>query len=277
MQNVGLAAGSLVMVDAFLVEAWPTAAVSSKNIRISPSIAKIITKTAGQQALVSPWTSPLKSPKRLVISCEGVNEEEEDLIRVAFGRLPGYQVATEYTFYVGTRLEMVSVKLQSTDPAEAYLGPCAKDTGIVFERRAQEALTKSDPIIGGLEKEMQRIIDAINLSLEYSEVLTKYQVKAPRGILLYGPPGTGKTLLARAAGAKMQTRMISIDGADLLGRYYGESEVKLSKIFAEAELAGPAILFIDELDALCPRRDSASTGSRILATLLTLMDGVSRY
>ena len=277
MQTAGLAAGSLVTVDTFLVEAWPTAVIPSKNIRVSQAVAKIVAKTAGQKVIVSPWTGPLKSPKRLTIACEGVSEEDEDLIRAAFSQLPGYQVATEYNFYIGTRLEMVSVKLQSADPAEAHLGSCTRDTGIVFEEKVQqETFTNSDPIIGGLEKEMQRIIDSINLSLEHSEILTKYRVKAPRGILLYGPPGTGKTLLARAVAAKMQTKMISVDGADLLGRYYGESEAKLSKIFAEAELAGPAIVFIDELDAVCPRRDSDSTlaNSRILATLLTLMDGV---
>jgi len=101
-------------------------------------------------------------------------------------------------------------------------------------------------------------------------------LKLPKGILLYGPPGTGKTLIARAVGVETKSHVICINGPEIISKYYGETETKLRNIFNEAIEKAPSIIFIDEIDALCPKRDESENEveKRIVATLLTLMDGI---
>ncbi len=129
--------------------------------------------------------------------------------------------------------------------------------------------------IGGLGKELQRIREMIELPLKYPAVFDRLGVEPPKGILLYGPPGTGKTLIARAVASEANAAFFVINGAEIMNKLYGESESRLRSIFQEAQKHAPSIIFIDEIDALAPRR--AETGSeaerRVVGQLLTLMDG----
>lgn len=129
--------------------------------------------------------------------------------------------------------------------------------------------------IGGLGKELQRIREMIELPLKYPAVFDRLGVEPPKGILLYGPPGTGKTLIARAVASEANAAFFVINGAEIMNKLYGESESRLRSIFQEAQKHAPSIIFIDEIDALAPRR--AESGSeaerRIVGQLLTLMDG----
>ncbi|KAJ1921375.1 AAA+-type ATPase [Mycoemilia scoparia] len=101
-------------------------------------------------------------------------------------------------------------------------------------------------------------------------------MKPPKGVLLYGPPGTGKTLIARAVASETGAHSIVVNGAEIMSKFYGETESRIRNIFEEAAAKAPSIIFIDEIDALCPKRDSAGSEveKRVVATLLTLMDGV---
>ncbi|HEX4714503.1 MAG TPA: AAA family ATPase, partial [Ktedonobacteraceae bacterium] len=129
--------------------------------------------------------------------------------------------------------------------------------------------------IGGLGKEMQRIREMIELPLKYPAVFDRLGIEPPKGILLYGPPGTGKTLIARAVASEAKAAFFVINGPEIMNKLYGESESRLRGIFQEAQKHAPSIIFIDELDALAPKR--AESGSeaerRIVGQLLTLMDG----
>ena len=129
--------------------------------------------------------------------------------------------------------------------------------------------------IGGLGKELQRIREMIELPLKYPAVFDRLGIEPPKGILLYGPPGTGKTLIARAVASESNAAFFVINGPEIMNKLYGESESRLRGIFQEAQKHAPSIIFIDELDALAPRR--AESGSeaerRIVGQLLTLMDG----
>ena len=129
--------------------------------------------------------------------------------------------------------------------------------------------------IGGLGKELQRIREMIELPLKYPAVFDRLGVEPPKGILLYGPPGTGKTLIARAVASEANAAFFVINGAEIMNKLYGESESRLRSIFQEAQKHAPSIIFIDEIDALAPRR--AESGSeaerRVVGQLLTLMDG----
>lgn len=105
-------------------------------------------------------------------------------------------------------------------------------------------------------------------------------LKPPRGILLHGPPGTGKTHLARAVAASTQSSSLAISGPSLASAYHGETEAKLRDLFREAREKSPCIVIIDEVDALCPRREDGAGGEvekRVVATLLTEMDGVGEH
>ncbi len=129
--------------------------------------------------------------------------------------------------------------------------------------------------IGGLGKELQRIREMIELPLKYPAVFDRLGIEPPKGILLYGPPGTGKTLIARAVASEAKAAFFVINGPEIMNKLYGESESRLRNIFQEAQRHAPSIIFIDELDALAPRRaeSGGEAERRVVGQLLTLMDG----
>ena len=135
---------------------------------------------------------------------------------------------------------------------------------------------KYDQAIGGLGERMERIRELVELPLQKPEVFERLGVKAPTGVLLHGPPGCGKTLIARNLAKVTGVRFFSISGPEIINKYYGESEARLRKLFDQAQRESPAILFIDEIDALAPKRDQSfgDLEKRAVAQLLTLMDGL---
>ncbi|KAM6440253.1 ATPase family gene 2 protein homolog A isoform 2-T2 [Liasis olivaceus] len=130
--------------------------------------------------------------------------------------------------------------------------------------------------IGGLNNQLKTVREMIELPLKQPDLFRKYGIPPPRGVLLYGPPGTGKTLLAKAIANEVEAHFSTINGPEIISKFYGESEAKLRQIFSEATLRRPSIIFIDEIDALCPKREEAQNEveKRIVASLLTLMDGI---
>uniref|UniRef100_A0A4W3HT91 AFG2 AAA ATPase homolog A n=1 Tax=Callorhinchus milii TaxID=7868 RepID=A0A4W3HT91_CALMI len=142
-------------------------------------------------------------------------------------------------------------------------------------REEAEARVTYDAI-GGLAAQLRAIRETIELPLKQPELFRSYGIAPPRGVLLYGPPGTGKTLIARAVASEVGAHVSVINGPEVMSKYYGESEARLRQIFEEATRRQPSIIFIDELDALCPRREGAQSEveKRVVASLLTLMDGI---
>jgi transitional endoplasmic reticulum ATPase len=129
--------------------------------------------------------------------------------------------------------------------------------------------------IGGLERELERVREMVELPLKHSRIFERLGILAPKGVLLYGPPGTGKTLLARAVAAESRVHFIHLNGPEIMRKFYGESEAKLREVFEEAARHAPAILFIDEIDAVAPKRTEVvgEVEKRVVAQLLSLMDG----
>jgi transitional endoplasmic reticulum ATPase len=129
--------------------------------------------------------------------------------------------------------------------------------------------------IGGLEREVARVREIVELPLKHSRIFERLGILAPKGVLLYGPPGTGKTLLARAVAAESRVHFIHLNGPEIMRKFYGESEAKLREVFEEAARHAPAILFIDEIDAVAPKRTEVvgDVEKRVVAQLLSLMDG----
>ncbi|KAM5159767.1 ATPase family gene 2 protein homolog A isoform 4-T4 [Callospermophilus lateralis] len=169
-------------------------------------------------------------------------------------------------------------------------GKCNTDTFYFISSTTRISLTKSctnskeqdNPfkvtydMIGGLSSQLKAIREIIELPLKQPELFKSYGIPAPRGVLLYGPPGTGKTMIARAIANEVGAYVSVINGPEIISKFYGETEAKLRHIFAEATLRHPSIIFIDELDALCPKREGAQNEveKRVVASLLTLMDGI---
>ncbi|MGQ4834591.1 MAG: CDC48 family AAA ATPase [Candidatus Asgardarchaeia archaeon] len=144
----------------------------------------------------------------------------------------------------------------------------------IAEAAGIPAITYED--IGGLHDAIQRIREMVELPLKHPELFKRLGITPPKGVLLYGPPGCGKTLLARAVANESEAHFIAINGPEIMSKFYGESEKRLRQVFEEAEKNAPSIIFIDELDAIAPKR-SEVTGEverRVVAQLLALMDGL---
>ncbi len=131
--------------------------------------------------------------------------------------------------------------------------------------------------IGGLHEEIQRIREMVELPLRHPELFQRLGIDPPKGVLLHGPPGCGKTLLARAVANESEANFFSINGPEIMSKFYGESEARLREIFQQAQQNAPSIIFIDEIDAIAPKREEV-TGEverRVVAQLLALMDGLA--
>ncbi len=181
----------------------------------------------------------------------------------------------EVPSYYGTIMFIVS----SVTPGQAaYVGERTEVQ--VIEEPIKEAEVSTARIswedIGDLEEAKKKVREMIELPLRHPEIFKHLGVEPPRGVLLSGPPGTGKTLLAKAVASEANAYFTSINGPEIMSKYYGESERKIREIFEEAKKNAPAIVFIDEIDAIAPKREEVKgeVETRVVAQLLTMMDGL---
>ncbi|MEW6748544.1 MAG: CDC48 family AAA ATPase [Candidatus Micrarchaeota archaeon] len=130
--------------------------------------------------------------------------------------------------------------------------------------------------VGGLKDTIQKVREMIELPLRHPEIFERLGIDPPKGILLYGAPGTGKTLLAKAVANESDANFFYVGGPEIISKYVGESEERLRKLFAEAQESAPSIIFIDEIDAIAPKREEVTgeVEKRMVSQLLTIMDGL---
>jgi len=184
------------------------------------------------------------------------------------------------SFLVRGGMRSVEFKVVETDPADYCI--VAPDTEIFCEGQpiAREDEEKLDDVgyddVGGVRKQMAQIRELVELPLRHPSLFKTIGVKPPKGILLYGPPGSGKTLIARAVANETGAFFFLINGPEIMSKLAGESESNLRKAFEEAEKNSPAIVFIDEIDSIAPKREKTQgeVERRIVSQLLTLMDGL---
>ncbi|KAI9313985.1 putative CDC48-microsomal protein of CDC48/PAS1/SEC18 family of ATPase [Dichotomocladium elegans] len=185
------------------------------------------------------------------------------------------------TFLVRGGMRAVEFKVVETDPADYCI--VAQDTVIHCEgdpiKREDEEQSLNEvgyDDIGGCRKQMAQIRELVELPLRHPQLFKSIGIKPPRGILMFGPPGTGKTLIARAVANETGAFFFLINGPEIMSKMAGESESNLRKAFEEAEKNSPAIIFIDEIDAIAPKREKTNgeVERRVVSQLLTLMDGM---
>ena len=163
---------------------------------------------------------------------------------------------------------------------EAEAGVCTPYTDVRIQEQTRPPVVTLHTVkyedVGGLEEELGRIREMVELPLKYPQLFARLRIEPPKGVLLYGPPGTGKTTIARAVASEVKAHFIRVNGPEIIHKFYGESEAKLREIFEEAQRKAPSIIFIDEIDAVAPRRDQVTgeVEKRVVAQLLALMDGL---
>jgi len=182
------------------------------------------------------------------------------------------------------RWKVLEVEPEAANPIEAARGTVSAETLVFTEGDPlddKEDTTGDDPVIGyedigGLDKQMSTLRELVDLPLMHPVVFDEIGVRPPRGVLLVGPPGSGKTMMAQAVKSETGVHFQTINGPEVMSKRSGESEAGLRKVFEDAEANSPAIIFIDEIDAVAPKREKAQgeMERRIVSQLLTLMDGI---
>lgn len=174
------------------------------------------------------------------------------------------------------QIKFVVVNLSPNQPVKV-----TENTEVVLNPKAVEISDEKIPEInyediGGLGEEIKKIREMVELPLKHPEIFEKLGIEPPKGVLLHGPPGTGKTLLAKAVANESEANFILLNGPEIMSKYYGESEKKIRDIFEEAEKTAPAIVFIDEIDAIASKREETvgEVERRVVSQILTMMDGL---
>ncbi|WP_247009307.1 CDC48 family AAA ATPase [Halorientalis litorea] len=182
--------------------------------------------------------------------------------------------------------QQIPLKVANTEPSGTVV--VTDSTDIEVSEQPAKQITGSAPgegsetpnvtyeDIGGLDDELEQVREMIELPMRHPELFQQLGIEPPKGVLLHGPPGTGKTLMAKAVANEIDAYFTDISGPEIMSKYYGESEEQLREVFEEAEENAPAIVFIDEIDSIAPKRGETSgdVERRVVAQLLSLMDGL---
>jgi transitional endoplasmic reticulum ATPase len=203
-------------------------------------------------------------------------------------------VDKEFTDFVKNRLkglpfcqgDEISVMILG-NPMDFKIGKIAPKGIVTIDKTTEFSISAEQPVdkkarvtydeVGGLKNEIKVMREIVELPLRHPEIFSRLGIEPHSGVLLYGPPGCGKTLIAKVLASESEANMFSINGPEIMNKYYGETEAKLREIFKEAKDNSPSIIFIDEIDAIAPKREEAygDVEKRVVAQLLALMDGLT--
>ena len=254
-------------------------------IRVDGSIRKNAGVSLGDRVTVSKVDA--KVCTKLVLSPVMANKQKvkfgpgiEGFARRGLNKRP--VVAGDRIFIPGMTLFAEALPFAVLQTTPKGIVQVNSDTDIVIKDEAiddedvgqSQGITYED--IGGIGSQLLKVREMIELPLKHPELFRRLGIDPPKGVLLHGPPGTGKTMIAKAVATETNAHFTSINGPEIISKYYGESEKQLREIFDEAANNAPAIVFVDEIDSICPKREDVSgeVERRVVAQMLTLMDGM---
>ncbi len=298
-EELGLEGGDFIRIEGnsgtAIARVWPGYPEDQGTgiIRIDGQIRQqanvgIDDKVEVEKADVKPAESvTVALPQRL-----GIRGNIDSLIRRELGGkavTSGQTVQLPLGFgFMASGNQAIPLKIASTEPSGTVV--ISDSTEVQISQKPAEEIRESGAAaggtgegpdvtyedIGGLDRELEQVREMIELPMRHPELFKRLGIEPPKGVLLHGPPGTGKTLIAKAVANEIDADFHTISGPEIMSKYYGESEEQLREVFEEAEENAPAIIFIDELDSIAPKRGEAGgdVERRVVAQMLSLMDGL---
>jgi transitional endoplasmic reticulum ATPase len=203
-----------------------------------------------------------------------VDKEFTDFVKNRLKGLPFCQGDEISIMILGNPMDF---KISKTSPKSIVTIDRTTEFSISTDKAVDKKVRVTYEEVGGLKNEIKVMREIVELPLRHPEIFIRLGIEPHSGILLYGPPGCGKTLIAKVLASESEANMFSINGPEIMNKYYGETEAKLREIFKEAKDNSPSIIFIDEIDAIAPKREEAygDVEKRVVAQLLALMDGLT--
>jgi len=283
MRSIGISTGEIVEIvgkRTTAAVAWPAYPEDLKRniIRVDGVIRRnagvsLTDKVIVRKAKVEKATHVIFAPAELNIS---LDFGFESFVK---RKLLGYPLTEKDTVMIPVLGRANPFVVTSCKPSGIVL--VTDDTKLEVSEKPVDMVGSSKPTlsyedIGGLTEVIQKLREMVELPLQHPELFEKLGIDPPKGVLLHGPPGVGKTLIAKAVANETNAHFITINGPEIMSKYYGESEQRLRSIFREAEEKAPSIIFIDEIDAIAPKREE-TTGEverRVVAQMLASMDGI---
>ncbi|MCS7364415.1 MAG: CDC48 family AAA ATPase [archaeon GB-1867-035] len=281
MRKLGVNPGDIVEIEGKRKTAaivWPAYPEDQdmRIIRMDGLIRKNAGVSIGEKVIVRKARAKAASIVKLAPSSFSITVDSA-FVNFVKKRLYDYPLTQGDTILIPVLGQAIPFTIVLTRPAGIVL--VTEDTHvIILEKPAEEIrvprVTYED--IGGLHEAIQKIREMVELPLKHPELFKRLGIDPPKGVLLYGPPGCGKTLLAKAVANETDAHFISINGPEIMSKFYGESEQRLREVFEEAKQHAPSIIFIDEIDAIAPKREEVTgeVEKRVVAQLLALMDGL---
>lgn len=281
MRKLGIETGDYVEVvgpkGSSVVQAMFAYDVSPNEIRIDGYVRNTVGVSIGDEvtikkAQITPASKITLAPTQPIRFDQSFVEYVKDQLQ----NKPFIKGETLVVPFFGNAVEFVVVNtapsnsIYVTDKTELVI----KEEPVKETQGAYPKVTWED--IGDMEDVKEKLREIVELPMKHPEIFRHLGIEPPKGVLLYGPPGVGKTLLARALASEIGAYFVSINGPEIMSKFYGESEQRLREIFKEAEDNSPSIVFIDEIDAIAPKREEVTgeVEKRVVAQLLTLMDGI---
>jgi len=283
MRELGVEAGDVVEIlgkRSTVAVVWPSYPEDEGKgiIRMDGVIRKNAGVSIGDKVVVRKAEAKEALMVKLAVATQSYTiSTDANFINYVLKRLIDYPLVEGDNVLIPVLGQSIPFVVVQTKPS----GPVVVKEGtklIILERPADftrvSRVTYED--IGGMRNIIERVRELIELPLKYPELFRKLGIEPPKGVLLYGPPGCGKTLLAKAVANEIDAYFIAINGPEIMSKFYGESEARLREIFEEAKKHAPSVIFIDEIDAIAPKRDEVvgEVERRVVAQLLALMDGL---
>lgn len=281
MEQMGIQPGEIIELVGkrqTAVTAWPADDEEQETdiIRIDGQTRK--NAGVGLNDLVTIRRAESKPAKSITLSPIGdsnmtVDKEFCDFVK---SRLKGFPVSEGDEVSVIILGNQMDFKVEKLSPKAIVRIERPTKLAIIAETTSDRRPRVTYEEIGGMKEQIRRLREIVELPMRHPEVFARLGIEPHSGILMYGPPGTGKTLIAKALASESEANFFIINGPEIMNKYYGETEARLRDIFKEAKESSPSIIFIDEIDAIAPKREEAfgDVEKRVVAQLLALMDGM---